>query len=251
MTKFTAPFCRFAFGWLLLMPCALVSVSYADEEPLKLHKNVTIGGVYGAMASIQAIDAEQNKLKLDWSFEPLHATELFLSEATQFKIQEQNIVIGDIKVGDVLLDIRNRNAGGKGKEAYFFAQALIVKSLDPLTLTIQGPSGGVGPSREQKPGETPTDLLIEDMQSDEVRGIGRYFPQRGWRDEKTGQWKDSNTLIVPQPENMVFTRSVATAPLKISDLSVGQRISFDATVRPDGEMNGLILWTIKENSPKP
>ena len=219
-----------------------------DAGTLKLHKNVSIGAVCGARASVKAVDATQGVLELESAFRGVKndwPEQIVVTRETQFRVREDDVVIGDIKVGDVLLEVRN-----KEENAFFWARKLTVKSLAPLTLEIYGGSGGGSTSPELKPGQTPTDALIESLKSDEFRGIGSYFPRRSWLDPASGKLKQSTTLIVPRADKMIFVRSAPATPLKVSDLAAEQQIDFDGTVRPDGKMVATTIWTMATKSLK-
>ena len=244
------------YGLLMVTACGFAGAASADPAPLPLHKNVHIGAVYNTRVSVKAVDAARQTLEIGWPSsinnlaEPFPLKELVVTQTTQFKIWQKGVTISDIKVGDTLQEIRNNNIDGKGDNAYFWANSLVVTSLQPLTLTIHGGSGGSSPTPKPKPGQTISDSLVESMQSDEFRGIGHYSPHRSWRDAD-GKLKDSTTFIVPKPEPMIFTRSVASNPLKMSDFSVGQSLVVDGTMRPDGKLVATTLWSVEEKLPTP
>ena len=253
MTKFSTSLRRQSALSLLIVVCGFTSVSKADEKKLQTHENVHMMGIYGASVSVKAVDNAQQTLELSWPFRSAEPTEytpsqLVVTQTTQFKIWQKCVTISDIKVGDTLQEIRNNNIDGKVDNAYFWANSLVVTSLQPLTLTIHGGSGGSSPTLKPKPGQTISDSLVESLQADEFRGIGHYFPHRSWRDAD-GKLKKSTTFIVPQPEPMIFTRSVASKPLKMSDFSVGQSLVIDGTMRPDGKLVATTIWSVEEKSP--
>lgn len=200
------------------------------------------------LCAITAIDVKKGTLKVGWLDQPgvtLH--ELVITKETRFKRAESGIKSGEIKVGDVLLAVKHENFDPKMGNASFTAQDLIVRSLSPLTLDFNIPWSASG-NPKLKPGQTLKEAMVESADSNEITGIGVLVPYKPRLDPKTRKVQRTATIVLPQPNQVTFTRPATTKPLAIRDFAIGQKVTFDATTRPDGKLTATTIWLIEEKS---
>lgn len=224
--------------------------THKQAQPLKPGKSTSkplAANVSGF--GITAIDVKNGTLKLGWLNQPsvsVPLQEIVVTRETRFKQAESGLKIEDIKVGDVLLEVRHDDFDHKRGNASFDGRDLVVRSLNPLILDFKGGYSSSGTPAKLKPGQTPQQAMMESMDSDEVRGIGVFVPHRAWHDPETGKYLHATTIVLQEPSHMTFTRSTASKPLALSDFTIGQNITYDATVRPDGKATATTIWLIVE-----